>query len=154
MMLQIRKEPLRELRTLQRELDDMFTRVFGRHERWLPALLREEEHFPAIDFVRKNDTLVIRAELPGIDPKDVDISVTGNQLRIRGEKKAEQKYGDEDYFMHEIGLGEFERTMTLPEGVNTEEIHASYVKGILEITMPAKEVPKPKRIEILPGKEA
>jgi HSP20 family protein len=126
----------------------MFSRFFGRHERWIPSLLREEEHFPAIDYVRKDDRLVVRAELPGIDPKDLDIAVTGNQLRIRGERKAEKNVHEEDYFMREISCGEFERVMTLPEGVNTEQIEATFKNGILEITVPAKEVPKSKPIEI------
>lgn len=152
-MLPVRRPVLRELDTLQREMGQMFNRFFGRHERWIPPLWKPEEYFPSIDYLRKGDNLVVRAELPGIDPKDVDIAVTGNQLRIRGERKAEKTVNEEDYFMHEIGCGAFERTMTLPEGVNTEQVHAAYRNGVLEITMPARDLPKARKVEIETEKE-
>lgn len=152
-MLPVRRTALRELDTLHREMDQAFNRLFGRHGRWMPALWPSEETFPSIDYLRKDDTLVVRAELPGIDPKDVDITVTGNQLRIRGERRAEKTIKEEDYFMHEIGCGAFERVVTLPEGVNTEKVHASYRNGVLEVTMPAGGVPKAKRVAIEAEKE-
>ena len=152
-MLPIKRPLLRELDTLHREMDQMFNRFFGRHERWIPSFWTSEEHWPPIDFLRKDDTLVVRAELPGIDPKDVDIAVTGNQLRIRGERKAEKTVDEEDYFMHEIGCGTFERTVNLPEGVDTERVHASYRNGVLEVTMPGKDLPEAKKVEIETEKE-
>lgn len=147
-MLPIRWRPLRELSTLQRDVDELFNRAFGRHGKWMPHFPFEGAGYPAIDCVRKEDSLLVRAELPGIDPKDVDISVTGNILTIRGEHKEERESKEEDYFMHEISRGEFERALTLPEGVNTEKIKASYRDGILEISMPAKGISRAKKIPI------
>ena len=149
-MLPTRWKPFRELSVLQRDIDDLFTRAFGRHghERWLPRFPGESAEYPAVDFVLKDQDLLIRAELPGIDPKDVDISVSGNLLTIRGEQKVERESRDEEYYMREIHHGEFERTITLPEGVNTEKIKANYKSGILEVSMPARGISKARRIPI------
>ena len=152
-MLPIRRPTFMDRKTFHRDIDELFNRLFGRSEGWMPPLWTSEERVPSIDFVKRDDTIVVRAALPGIDPKDVDITVTGNQLSIRGERKAERKVEEEDYFMHEIGCGSFERTVPLPEGVNTEEVHASYRDGVLEITMPARDVPRAKKIEVETEKE-
>jgi len=138
---------------LQRDVDELFNRAFGRHGRWMPQLPFEAVEYPSIDCVRKEDTLLVRAELPGIDPKDVDISVSGNLLTIRGEHKTERETKEEDYFMHEISHGGFERTLTLPEGVNTEKMKASYREGILEVSMPAKGISRARKIPIETGEE-
>jgi HSP20 family protein len=141
--------PSRELLSLQREMDDLVNRVFGRGEREMPFLPTFGRYnFPAIDCVREGNNVKVHAELPGIDPKDVEITVTGNLLTIKGERKTEKKVEEEDYFLHEIGLGTFERSITLPVEVNTEHIKANYKKGLLEITMPAQTALKGKKIEI------
>lgn len=146
--------PSRELWSLQREMDDLINRVFGRGERgmtFLPSLGRY--NFPAIDCVREGNNVIVHAELPGIDPKDVEITVTGNLLTIRGERKTEKKVEEEDYFLREIGVGTFERSITLPVEVNTEHIKANYKKGLLEITLPAQTALKGKKIEITTEEE-
>ena len=148
-MLPTRWTPFRELSSLHRDIDELFQRAFGRHETLMPWLFRAGERFPAIDCTRKGNDVVVRAELPGIDPKQVEISITGNLLTIRGERKAEKETREEDYSMHEITRGAFERTLTLPEGVNTEKVKAGYRDGILEIKVPAKAVAKAKKIEIV-----
>ena len=103
---------------------------------------------PALDYAIKGDKLVIRAELPGVEPDKVDISVTGNLLTIRGERKEEKEVKEEDYCIHEIGTGVFERTLTLPEGVDSDKIKASYKNGILQVTMPAAEIKKGKKVQV------
>lgn len=153
-MLPIKWRPFRELSMLQRDVDDLFNRAFGRRGGWMPHFPFEGGEYPAIDCVRKEDTLLVRAELPGIDPKDVDISVSGNLLTIRGEHRTEREIKEEDYFMHEISRGGFERTLTLPEGVNTEKMKASYRDGILEVSMPAKGISRARKIPIETGEEA
>lgn len=140
--------PTRELTSLHKDIDELFNRVFGRTEGFMPSLFTERYGFPAIESVRKGGNLVVRAELPGVDPKDVEISVTGNLLTIKGERKMDEEVKREDYYMREIGYGSFERTLTLPEGANTEKIKANYKKGLLEITMPAEAVVKGKKVHI------
>lgn len=141
--------PSRELWSLQREMDDLINRVFGRGERGMPFLASLGRYnFPAIDCVREGNNVIVHAELPGIDPKDVEITVTGNLLTIRGERKMEKKVEEEDYFLREIGVGTFERSITLPVDVNVEHIKANYKKGLLEITLPAQTALKGKKIEI------
>jgi HSP20 family protein len=146
--------PVRELGTLHREMDELFNRVFGRAERWLPEGLGEAFFSPAVDYSVKGDKLDVRVELPGVDPKDVDISLTGNMLTIKGERKTEKEVKEENYYMREIGMGRFERTLNLPEGVDTEKIKAAYKNGILHITMPAGAVKASRKIEIEAEPEA
>ncbi len=96
----------------------------------------------------KENQLVIRADIPGVDPKNVDISVTGNLLTIKGERKSDVEEKKEGYLYHETSIGTFERTLTLPEGVDTAKIHASYRNGVVEITMPAKAEALPRKVKV------
>lgn len=156
-MADLRKwEPFKELSTIQRDMDDFFRRVF---DSLTPSrLFRREfkaEWYPAIDVYMKNNQLVVHADLPGINPKDVDISLTGNVLTIRGERKAEWEEKKEGYMFGEASYGAFERSFTLPEGVDTTKCHAVYKNGVLELTMPAKAeaLPRKVKIELEEGKE-
>ncbi len=157
-MADLRKwEPLRELANIQKDMDDLFTRFFGG---FTPrGLFRREfrgEWYPLVDSYMKDNTFVVRADIPGVDPRDIDISVTGNVLTIKGERKAEVEEKKEGYLFHETTFGSFERSLTLPEGVETAKIHAGYRNGVLEITMPAKAeaLPRKVKIEVEEGKKA
>lgn len=139
-------DPFDELRTMQSEMDRLFTRFLGAErtgegERiglWLPS----------IESYMKEGKLVIKAELPGVDAKDLDVTLTERELVIRGERKAEKDEKEKDYSYREISYGSFERRFQLPEGVKTEELKAKFNNGLLEITVPVPEVPKAKKIEI------
>ena len=145
--------PVRELGSLHRDMDDLFNRVFGRAERWammpsmMPSLIGGLT-YPAIDVVKEGNDLIAHVELPGVDPKDVEITVTGNLLTVKGERKLEKEYNNEDYFSREISYGSFERSVMLPVEVNPDKIKATYKKGLLEIRMPAAAAIKGKKIEI------
>jgi HSP20 family protein len=91
---------------------------------------------------------LVRVDLPGIDLEDVDISVVGNQLTIKGERKLSKEEKEAEKYFCEVCYGSFVRTLTLPEGVEIDKIHAGYHNGILEITMPAKGVALPKKITV------
>ncbi|OGP16099.1 MAG: hypothetical protein A2V21_311265 [Deltaproteobacteria bacterium GWC2_55_46] len=152
-MADLRKwEPLRELATIEKEMEDMFRRAFGGLSTILPTgLLRREfrgEWYPLVDSFMKENQFVVRADLPGVDPKDVEISVTGNLLTIRGERKSTVEEKKEGYLFHETSFGAFERTVTLPEGVDTTKVHASCSNGVIEITMPAKAEALPRKIKV------
>jgi len=143
--------PIRELETIQRRMDDLFERLTGRFvgpgERE-QSVWGSEALAPAIESHVDKDTLIVKADLPGIDPKEVSLSVTGNQLTIEGERKREEKKEEKDYFYRELAYGKFVRTLTLPEGVDTDKIKASYKNGVLEITMPAPKQIASKKVQI------
>ena len=89
-----------------------------------------------------------RVSLPGIDPKEVQISAQGNMLTIRGERKVKRSSKDVDVFHEEISYGAFERTFTMPEGVDVDKLSAEYKDGVLEITAPVAAAALPRRIEV------
>ncbi len=163
-MFELKKwEPLRDLasfqREMQRDMDDFFRRIFGNMTSMTPsALFRREARgwYPAIDCFVKNNQFMVHADLPGVDPKDVEISITGNMLTIKGERKAEYDEKKEGYLFHEASYGTFERTFELPEGVDTDKVRATYRNGILELKMPAKAeiLPKKVKVEIEEAKKA
>ncbi len=142
-------EPFKDLSIVQREMDDMFRRFFGT---FAPLnFFRKElkgEWYPVMDLYTKENKFVVHADIPGVDPRDVDISITGNLLTIKGERKSDIEEKKEGYMFHETSLGVFERTITLPEGVDTTKIHATYKNGVLEVTMPAKAEALPKKVKV------
>jgi len=143
----IKWSPFSELSAIRREFDELFNRFFEFGGGWVPGLLRERV-FPTLESYYKEGKFVVKAELPGIDPKDVDISIVGNQLTIKGERKMEKDVREEDYLLMERSYGSFMRSITLPEGVDTTKVHATYRDGILDISMPCAEAIAPKKVTI------
>jgi FtsP/CotA-like multicopper oxidase with cupredoxin domain/HSP20 family molecular chaperone IbpA len=126
------------LRSMQHEMDVLFDRFLGvdvpseRRTLWMPS----------VESYTKEGQLVFKAELPGIDVKDLDVSIADRELVIKGARKAEKAAKEEDYTFREIDYGSFERRFVLPEGVKTDELKAKFTNGILEITMPAPTITK------------
>jgi len=108
---------------------------------------------PAVDaFVdRDGKKFVARVALPGVDPKSVNILVQGNLLTVSGEREESQERRESDFVYNEIVYGAFERTLSLPEGVEPDKVTADYQNGILEITAPVSAAALPRRIEIKGG---
>jgi len=139
-------DPFDEMRTMQRDMDRLFDRVLGgegggdvmRHGLWAPS----------IESFTKDGKLLLKAELPGVDPKDLDVTIADRELVIKGERKAEKDEKEKDYTYREISYGSFERRFLIPEGVKTEDLKAAFVNGVLEISVPVPEVPKAKKIEV------
>lgn len=143
-----RWDPFSELREMQRDMDRLFDRFTGRE-----PLISEEgygEWMPMVESYIKGNDLVFKCELPGIDPKDVDVSLDEDtrQLIIKGERKQEKDTKEEDYIYRELAYGSFERRFTLPAGIKTDQLKAKYTNGILEVTVPAPGISKAKKIEI------
>lgn len=147
----------RESRQLERL--DTFDRLDRMFESWMKVLpFRRPEMFGpewvAKDMIRvdefhENGTLIVRAELPGIDPdKDVELTVSNGMLHIVAERREEEKSEDRGYLHHELRVGSFTRTLPLPEGVSEADITADYKDGILEIRVPAPEPAPAKKIPI------
>lgn len=124
--------------SLQREMArvfDRFTHGFGRDE-----LAKREEWwgsaFPAVDIAETDKEILVTAELPGLDEKDLDVTLRGNHLHIRGEKKAEKEEKGELYYHKESSYGAFHRAIPLPAEVEEDRIEATYKKGVLKIKLP------------------
>jgi HSP20 family protein len=110
----------------------------GRSERWSPAM----------DLVEADDHYVLRADLPGMDEKDVSIEIEDNVLTISGERRDEHEEKRQGWHRVERSFGRFSRSLTLPEGVDPEAVGAEFNKGVLSITVPKPEQRKPRRIQI------
>ena len=123
----------RELSSLHHELDGIFRRTFGTEE-LLPVEGRGP--VPAVNTFVKGNTYHFQAELPGLKKEDLDINLEGQTLTICGECKESREAKEEGYQVKESRFGSFMRRVTLPEGVNTDKVHATYEDGMLEITMP------------------
>ena len=106
------------------------------------------EWLPSIDVSETKNELVIKAELPGLDPKDIDISMNNGYLTIKGEKKHEKEEKDENYHLIEKSYGSFTRSVRLPREVQNDKITASFKNGVLRITLPKSEEAKKKEIKI------
>lgn len=124
--------------SLQREM----TRVFDRfsHRLGQEELAKREEWwgsaFPAVDIAETDKEILVTAEIPGLDEKDLDISLRGNHLYLRGEKKAEKEEKGEYYYHKESSYGTFQRVISLPVEVDEDNIEATYKKGVLKIKLP------------------
>ncbi len=139
--------PIRELGRLEREMEDLFGGFF---RGWpFPRLPGAARGFsPAVDMLDRKDEVVLRADLPGLEQKDIDVTVEEGVLTIRGERKGEREVKEEDYYCCERWAGGFERSLTLPAGVSAEKIKATFKNGVLEVHLPKVEKAKGKRIEI------
>lgn len=138
--------PFREVSRLRREMDRLWDDFFGPGRKALQPL--EGEWAPAVDVSETADQVAIKAEVPGMEAKDIDISLSGDVLTIKGEKKSEREEKKENYHLVERSYGSFSRSLKLPAAVDADKIEASYSQGVLSITCPKTAEAKPKAIEI------
>jgi len=153
-MALIRWEPVRELGTIQNEMNRLFNTFFespAGHGNGQQAMRR---WVPAMDLVETDGEYVLRADLPGMTEKDVNIELDERVLTISGERKAEHEERKEGYYRIERSSGSFSRSLTLPEGVDASAIKASFDHGVLEVRVPKPEVKKPQKVSISVGGEA
>lgn len=137
-----RWEPFEELSTLRNRMDRLWSRMMTEDETALA------DWSPAADVVETKDEIVIKAELPGVDEKNVDVQMENGLLTIKGERKAEKESEEKGYRRIERSYGSFLRTFTLPANVEPDRINASFANGLLEVHMPKKEGAKPRSIKI------
>ena len=145
-----RWEPFRGATSLQDQINRVFKDVLDRtgEESSLTAWA------PAVDIYETEHELVVKADLPDIDPKDLDIRVENNVLTIRGERKFEKDVNEDNYLRVERSYGTFSRSFTLANTVNSEAIKAAYENGVLTLSIPKREEAKPKQIKINVGTQA
>lgn len=137
-------KPFREVSKLRSEMDRLWDDYFGSGRR----AFKSETWVPSVDVSETDDKIVVKAEIPGMESKDIDISLSGDVLTIKGEKKSEREEKEENYHLVERSYGSFSRSLRLPVGVDGDKIEASYKQGVLTVTCPKKEEVKPKPIEI------
>jgi len=149
-MALVRWEPVRELNSLQNEMNRLFSTFFdtptagnggGSARRWIPAM----------DLVETKDHYVLTADLPGLGQEDINLEFEGDVLTLSGERKAEQNERKDGYYRIERATGSFSRSLTLPEGVDPEAVTATFDKGVLEVRIPKPEQRKPRKVAIQVG---
>jgi len=145
----VRWEPFRDLVGIQDRMNRLFDEAF----RGARGTSEEEwalggSWAPMVDIYEQNGDIVLKAELPGVDPKDVDIRVENNTLTLRGQRHFDKDVKRESYHRVERSYGAFSRAFTLPNVVDTEKIKADFKDGVLRLTLPKREEAKPKQISI------
>ena len=140
----LRWSPTRQFHFHQ-DAEDVFERFFGgvtdeadQRPSWRPAAEGRIE----------DGTYIIQLALPGMDPKDVDVSLMDNVLTVKGERKADHDTAGKDYFIREVAYGAFQRNFALPEAVDAGQVEAKYAKGMLEVRVPAPKAATPRAIEV------
>ncbi len=136
-------DPFNEIKDIQDSINKLFDdNIIKKRSR-----SSEEAYWlPVVDIAETKDSYKIEAELPGIPKKDIDISVSGNLLTIKGEKQQEKEDKDKNYYRKERISGIFQRQLVLPQDVQADKIKANYKDGLLEITIPKVEEKKSKKI--------
>lgn len=139
----VRWDPFREMMSLRdmmnRVFDESFSRQLGSSEDW---------NLPSVDMYQTDKDLVVKAVLPGLKPEDIQISITGDVLTLRGETKQEQEVKEANYHLHERRFGSFSRSLPLPVTVVTDKAHAEFENGILTLVLPKSEEDRPKTITV------
>lgn len=139
-----RRDPFRNVSSLQEQVNRLFESSFS-HQGDQSTLTAWA---PAVDVYETENELVIKADLPEISEKDLDVRVENNTMTIRGERKFEQKVREDNYLRMERAYGSFSRSFSLPNTVNTEQIQAEYKDGVLTVTLPKRAESKPKQVKI------
>lgn len=150
-MALVRWDPVREIDTLQGEMNRLFSTFFDTPtnrggngsvaRRWIPAM----------DLMETGDHFVLKADLPGMTEADVNIEVEKNVLTISGERKTEHEAKHEGYYRLERATGSFSRSLTLPEGIDAGAVTATFDNGVLEVRIPKPEQAKPQKVQIAVG---
>ena len=137
-------DPIRDIFDMQRRMARLMDETYGANEE-VPALA---SWTPAVDIYEDKDAYLIKAELPEIEKEDVKVSLDNNVLTISGARKFEHEDKRDNYHRVERAYGQFTRSFTLPNNVETEKIGAEFKTGVLRLTIPKKEEAKPKQIEV------
>ncbi|MCW3066615.1 MAG: Hsp20/alpha crystallin family protein [Solirubrobacterales bacterium] len=154
-MAMIRWEPVREINSIQQEMNRLFNTFFDtpaagasgpdqRGRRWIPAM----------DLVERADHFVLEVDLPGLTEADVKVELEDNVLTISGDRKQDEQRRADGYYRLERAFGSFSRSLTLPEGIDAEGVSASFENGVLEVRVPKPEERKPRRVAISVGGDA
>jgi HSP20 family protein len=150
-MALVRWDPVREIDSLQGEMNRLFSSFFD-----TPTTTRGAGNgtatvrrwIPAMDLIETGEHFVLKADLPGMDEGDVNIEVENNVLTVSGERKTAHEEKHEGYYRLERATGAFSRSLTLPEGIDAESVTATFHNGVLEVRVPKPVQAKPRRVQI------
>lgn len=143
----VRFDPFRDLTSFRDDINRLFARTLGEGgevRSWTPA----------VDVFEREDSVLLKAELPGLRVDDVDVEIDENVLTIRGERTFADTVEDGRYHRVERSYGTFSRSLTLPQGIDADAVSARFVDGVLEVTVPKAEVPTPRKVTIATGASA
>jgi HSP20 family protein len=132
------RDPWTEMDRIQRKMNRLFN----------TAMVQESGVYPAINLWSNSDKVLVTAEIPGYDPKEIQLSIMNNELNIAGKRKPEEVKQGNQYHRQERTTGSFQRNISLPFTVESNKIEAHYLNGILSVTLPRAEADKPKKINI------
>jgi HSP20 family protein len=141
----VRWEPFRELTALQCEVNRLFSRA-GTND-----VAERQSWTPSVDVIETDGAIKLKAELAGMDPKDISIEVQDNVLTVSGERRFDEEVKEDKYYRIERRYGSFSRSIALPQTADEAKIEAKYDNGVLEVTVPKAEVAKPKKIAVAIG---
>ncbi|MDQ6744679.1 MAG: Hsp20/alpha crystallin family protein [Actinomycetota bacterium] len=156
-MTLIRWEPVRELSTIQNEMNRLFNTFFDPSAQAAGGAAGSQgarRWMPAMDLVETGEAFVLHADLPGLSEQDVNIELEDGVLTISGERRAEHADHKEGYYRLERAWGSFHRSLTLPDGVDPEGVQASFDRGVLEVRIPKPQARKPRKVSISVGGDA
>ena len=143
-----RKRGGKEISRLGSELDSLYDRFFSSGPMIPWRSLREKELFPVLDVSEGKKEIAVKAEIPGVEADDLDVSLDGRTLTIKGEKKQEKEEKDENYHRMERSYGYFRRTIQLPADVDPSKVEASYKRGILMVVLKKTKETEAKKIKV------
>jgi len=146
----MRWDPFEEVGTLRRAVDRLFDDVMlvGRPARTAPNGLPAAAWEPAVEMFETGDEVVVRAEMPNVDPANVDVTVTNDAITIKGTVRQEEDKKDRSYYRRELRYGAYVRTLPLPAEVKGNESKATYKDGVLEVKIPKSERAKPASVKV------
>jgi len=146
-MALVRWDPFRDIITLRERMDKMFEDSLARfrmpEEATMPTFWS-----PSVDIYETDENIVLKAELPGVDKKEVSVEVKDNTLILKGERKREKEVKEENYHRVERSFGTFMRSFSLPVTVKQDQVKAKFKDGVLEVTLPKAEEAKPKQVKV------
>jgi HSP20 family protein len=145
-----RWDPFREMQPVQSAMRELMDRWMDESIWSAPQLWRQngENFAPALDVLEDEQGYTVKASLPGVDPNDVEITLTNNVLTIKGQTKQENEQQKQNYHVRERRFGSFMRSVTLPAGVDADKVEATHEHGVLTLTLPKTETVRPKRINV------
>lgn len=147
-MTLVKWRPMRDLMSVQDEMNRMFDRFFGREPWEDEEFMAPAKWYPMVDIKENKDEFTVLAELPGMKKDDIHITFTNGRLVLEGERKKEKEEKDANYHRVERAYGKFYRSFDLPTAVQGDKINAEFKDGILKISLPKAEEVKPKEIDV------
>ena len=144
----VRWDPFKDLSAIQDRINRLFDESLSRSKFFDKEGIASGFWSPAVDIYETESDIVLKAELPEVNQKDININIENNVLTLKGERKFEKETKEENFHRIERSYGSFSRSFNLPGSIDKDNVKASYKNGVLKITMPKKEESKPKQITV------